>query len=106
MTKNILQTPLRIGIVTLGCDKNTVDNEYLAGMIEQAGCEVVLANDDKPLDAAIVTTCGFIAAAKAQSIDAIVQLAERKRNTGSPRKLYVAGCLSQRNGAELMEAIP
>lgn len=100
------QFPFRVGIVTLGCDKNTVDNEYLAGMIEQAGCEVVTADDGKPLDAAIVTTCGFIASAKEQSIDAILQLAERKRRTGSPKRLFVAGCLSQRNGKELMDEIP
>lgn len=96
----------RVGIVTLGCDKNTVDNEYLAGMIEASGCEVVVANDGRPLDAAVVTTCGFIASAKAQSIEAIVELAERKKATGSPRRLYVAGCLSQRNGQELMDEIP
>lgn len=96
----------RVGIVTLGCDKNTVDNEYLAGMIEGAGCEVVVANDGRPLDAAVVTTCGFIASAKEQSIEAIVELAERKKATGSPRRLYVAGCLSQRYGADLMKEIP
>lgn len=95
-----------MGIVTLGCDKNTVDNEYLAGMIEASGCEVVVANDGRPLDAAVVTTCGFIASAKAQSVDAIVELAERKRETGSPRRLYVAGCLSQRYGSDLMAEIP
>jgi ribosomal protein S12 methylthiotransferase len=95
-----------VGIVTLGCDKNTVDNEYLAGMIEGAGCQVVLANDGLPLDAAVVTTCGFIASAKEQSIDAIVELAERKKETGSPRRLYVAGCLSQRYGQDLMDEIP
>lgn len=96
----------RVGIVTLGCDKNTVDNEYLAGMIEGAGCEVVVADDGLPLDAAVVTTCGFIASAKEQSIDAIVELAERKKATGSPRRLYVAGCLSQRYGDEMMQEIP
>jgi ribosomal protein S12 methylthiotransferase len=96
----------RVGIVTLGCDKNTVDNEYLAGMIEASGCEVVTAADGLPMDAAVVTTCGFIASAKAQSIEAIVELAERKRETGSPRRLYVAGCLSQRYGDEMMKEIP
>lgn len=98
--------PLRVGVVTLGCDKNTVDNEYLAGMLETAGCEVVFRPDGKPLDAAVVTTCGFIATAKDQSIDAVRQLALMKRKTGSPRKIYVAGCLSQRYGPELMEEFP
>lgn len=111
---------LRVAVVTLGCDKNTVDNEYLAGMLEGAGCEVVAAEDvlalsagggaDAPnsdiVDAAVVTTCGFIASAKEQSIEAITDLARSKRETGSPRRLYVAGCLAQRQGAELMERIP
>ena len=97
---------MRVAIVTLGCDKNTVDNEYLAGMLESAGAEVVTAADGRGLDAAVVTTCGFIALAKEQSFDAIVQLAERKKATGSPRRLFVAGCLSQRYGEELMAEIP
>lgn len=97
---------MRVAIVTLGCDKNTVDNEYLAGMLEGAGCEVVLAEDARPIDAAVVTTCGFIAAAKEQSIDAIGALARAKREKGSPGKLYVAGCLAQRQGEELMVTFP
>ncbi len=102
----VLGRPVRVGVVTLGCDKNTVDNEYLAGMIERAGGEVVFRNDGLPLDAAVVTTCGFIAAAKDQSIQAILDLAKGKRETGSPKKLYVAGCLSQRYGEEMMKEIP
>ncbi len=99
---------LRVGIVTLGCDKNTVDNEYLAGLLDGAGCEVVTTrrDGDRPLDAAVVTTCGFIGDARGQSVDAIVQLAEAKRLHGDPRRLYVAGCLGQRCGAELMAEIP
>ena len=54
---------MRVGLVTLGCDKNTVDNEYLAGLLEGQGCEVVFMRDitdGGALDAAVVTTCGFI----------------------------------------------
>ena len=106
---------MRIGIVTLGCDKNTVDNEYLAGLLDEAGCELVALPATDPalaaaqagrLDAAVVTTCGFIDRAKAQSVDSIVQLAESKRGVGNPRRLFVAGCLSQRYGDELMTEIP
>ncbi len=99
---------LRIGIVTLGCDKNTVDNEYLAGLLDEAGCELVTTRreGDAPLDAVVVTTCGFIGPAKEQSIEAIVQLAERKERTGDPRRLFVSGCLTQRYGEELMREIP
>lgn len=100
---------MRVGIVTLGCDKNTVDNEYLAGLLEARGCEVLPmeATDDLgPLDAAVVTTCGFIEDAKKQSIESIFELAEGKRATGSPRRLYVAGCLAQRYANELLAEVP
>jgi ribosomal protein S12 methylthiotransferase len=100
---------MRIGIVTLGCDKNTVDNEYLAGLLDEAGCEVLAIDSAAPphgLDAAVVTTCGFIESAKAQSIESIVELAEAKQRDGNPRRLFVAGCLSQRNGDELTREIP
>ena len=96
---------MRVAIVTLGCDKNTVDNEYLAGMLEEAGCEVVAGNE-RDIDAAVVTTCGFIASAKRQSIETIRDLAKRKRETGSPRRLFVAGCLSQRIGDEMIAEYP
>lgn len=100
---------MRVGLVTLGCDKNTVDNEYLAGLLESGGCEVVAADDftgDITLDAVVVTTCGFIGDAKEQSVEAIVTLAEMKRIGGNPSRLYVAGCLAQRYAAELLEEIP
>lgn len=100
----------QVAVVTLGCDKNTVDNEYLAAMLEGAGCEVVVsgngATPQAVLDAAIVTTCGFLASAREQSIDAIAQLAERKEKEGSPRRLYVAGCLSQKIGDQLIADFP
>ena len=95
---------MRVGLVTLGCDKNTVDNEYLAGLLESSGCDVVAAEDfggEVSLDAAVIATCGFIGDAKEQSVEAIVALAEMKRRGGNPRRLYVAGCLAQRYAAEL-----
>jgi len=98
-----------VGIVTLGCDKNTVDNEYLAGLLEDAGCEVVAAEgieDSRTLDAVVVTTCGFILDAKRQSVQKMLELAENKREKGNPRRLYVAGCLSQRYVEDLTKEIP
>jgi ribosomal protein S12 methylthiotransferase len=100
---------MRIGIVTLGCDKNTVDNEYLAGLLEKAGCELVPADTPDtlpPVDAVVVTTCGFIGDAKKQSLETILDLAGKKRLYGSPRRLFVAGCLSQRYAEELLKEIP
>lgn len=95
----------------MGCDKNTVDNEYLAGLLAEAGCEpealdLEVTSDFEGMAAAVVTTCGFIGPAKEQSIESILELAEAKKTTGWPRRLLVAGCLSQRYGAELCEEIP
>ncbi len=100
---------MRIGLITLGCDKNTVDNEYLAGLLEDRGCEIVSEQDidaETPLDAVVVTTCGFIGDAKRQSVERLVELADRKRERGNPRRLYVAGCLAQRYSSDLMKEIP
>lgn len=109
---------MRIGILTLGCDKNTVDAEYLAGLLTAAGCAVVPARvphdggavdasaDPRPLDAAVVITCGFIADARDQSVEAIVALAEAKAATGNPARLYATGCLSQKHGAGLLAELP
>lgn len=99
---------MRVGVVTLGCDKNTVDNEYLAGLLDDAGCDLLLEPEpdgDDALDAVVVTTCGFILDAKQQSIQTLVDWAERKRERGAPR-LYVAGCLAQRYAADLLREIP
>lgn len=100
---------MRVGLVTLGCDKNTVDNEYLAGLLENQGCEVVFmenVGDGEALDAAVVTTCGFIGDAKQQSVASLVALADRKRDEGSPKRLFVAGCLAQRYADDLLAEIP
>ncbi|MBX7255066.1 MAG: 30S ribosomal protein S12 methylthiotransferase RimO [Candidatus Hydrogenedentes bacterium] len=99
---------MRVGLITLGCDKNTVDNEYLAGQLESAGCDVVAVGDDNAsgLDAVIITTCGFIGDAKQQSVDTIVEWTERKAETDGPKRVYVAGCLAQRYADELMKEIP
>ncbi|MFA6242620.1 MAG: 30S ribosomal protein S12 methylthiotransferase RimO [Candidatus Hydrogenedentales bacterium] len=99
---------MRVGLVTLGCDKNTVDNEYLAGQLEAEGCEVVVVQDDDSprMDAVVITTCGFIGDAKQQSVDAIVEWTERKAESDGPKRVFVAGCLAQRYAAELMKEIP
>ena len=102
---------MRVCLITLGCDKNTVDNEYLAGLLADRGYEIVpepSEHTDFPerLDAVIVTTCGFIGDAKEQSIETILRVATAKRETGNPRRLFVAGCLAQRYAKELLAEIP
>lgn len=99
---------MRVGLITLGCDKNTVDNEYLAGLLEDRGCDVVALPFFDPaqhFDAIVVMTCGFICDAKRQSIETIMELANNKPG-GNPGRLYVAGCLAQRYAADLLEGIP
>jgi ribosomal protein S12 methylthiotransferase len=96
---------MRIGILTLGCDKNTVDAEYLAGLLSQAGCDVadIAIGADHAYDASVVISCGFIADAREQSVESVVELCEDKPRFG---RIYVAGCLSQKHADELAAAVP
>src|SRR5215813_1956687 len=90
-------------IVSLGCARNLVDSEVMAGLLQRNHYEVV----DEPADAEIVmvNTCGFIEAAKEESIDTIVEMG-RLKETGRLKKLIVAGCLSQRYPDELARELP
>ncbi|MDX1973939.1 MAG: 30S ribosomal protein S12 methylthiotransferase RimO, partial [Candidatus Sumerlaeia bacterium] len=64
---------MRIGLVTLGCDKNTVDNEYLAGLLTKGGHTIEVAQPGNPPDVVVITTCGFLLSAKKQSLEHIDQ---------------------------------
>ena len=86
---------------TLGCDKNTVDSEYAAGLLKARGWEIT--SDPEDSDVMIVNSCGFIDDAKRQSIEAIFELAQYKK---PGRRLFVTGCLTQRYGKELAKDIP
>lgn len=94
---------MKVGLLTLGCDKNTVDSErYLAELVAH-GAEPT--GDLADADVIIVNTCGFIDAAKQESIDAIVQ-AGRYKSEGSCQAVIAVGCLVQRHKDELAEALP
>lgn len=94
---------MRVKLVTLGCDKNTVDSErYLAQLLDHGAEQVSDAEDAELI---IVNTCGFIDAAKRESIDAIVA-AGRLKETGSATAVVAVGCMVERHKAELAEAIP
>ncbi len=94
---------LKFGLVTLGCDKNTVDSErYLADLVAH-GAESV--TDLREADVVVVNTCGFIDAAKKESIDAILD-ATRLKDDGSCKAVFAIGCMIERHKAELMEALP
>ena len=94
---------LKIGLVTLGCDKNTVDSErYLADLIAHGAEQVANLAD---AEVVIVNTCGFIDAAKKESIDAILD-ATRLKDGGACRAVFAIGCMIERHKHELEEALP
>ncbi len=88
-------------LVSLGCSKNTVDSESIARLLHQHGMQGV--GDPENAEVLIVNTCGFIDAAKQESIDVLRELVETKR-TG--QMVIAAGCLSQRYGAALVQEVP
>jgi ribosomal protein S12 methylthiotransferase len=93
----------RIHFVSLGCPKNRVDSEVMLGVAEREG--YVHTSDAQSADVIVVNTCGFIEPAKQESIETILELGQLKR-TGNCKKLVVAGCLSQRHGAEMADEMP
>lgn len=92
----------KVGMVSLGCDKNRVDSELILGAINK---HYEITNDAKEADIIIVNTCGFIESAKQESIDTILEMAEYK-NKYNCKMLIATGCLTQRYGDELLELIP
>ena len=93
----------RISIITLGCSKNTVDSEVLMSQIEAN--RMALVDEPCEADTLIINTCGFIDAAKEESVNTIVEAVEMKKR-GDIRQLYVAGCLSERYRADLEKELP
>ncbi len=91
-------TPRRVAVVTLGCARNEVDSEELAGRLARDGYELVEDADDA--DAVLVNTCGFIETAKKDSVDAILAA------TDSGAEVIAVGCMAERYGAELAGALP
>ncbi len=93
----------KIGVVSLGCPKNTVDTEYVLGDLVQSGYEIT--PDREEAEVLIVNTCGFIESATRESIDAILEMA-RLKTQGKCRRLIVTGCLSERYRDALLKEIP
>lgn len=94
-----------IDLITLGCSKNLVDSEFLIRQLVEAGYDVYHDREKPSGDIAIINTCGFIGDAKEQSINTILEQAERKTK-GRLKELYVMGCLSERYKTELRREIP
>ncbi|HTO93164.1 MAG TPA: 30S ribosomal protein S12 methylthiotransferase RimO [Bacteroidota bacterium] len=93
----------KVHVITMGCVKNTVDSEKLMGQLRLSGIEIVPEIGDA--DIAVVNTCGFIDAAKEESIDMIVRQVKHK-GKGPLRKVYAMGCLTERYGRDIATGIP
>jgi ribosomal protein S12 methylthiotransferase len=94
---------VKVGIITLGCDKNTVDSERYAAQLADRGATYTRELDEA--DVILVNTCGFIDAAKKESIDAMVE-AGRLKERGTCRAVVGVGCMVQRHKDELVAALP
>lgn len=93
---------MKINIITLGCSKNLVDSEHLAGILKTNGHEVLFDSTKKKFEVAIINTCGFIGDAKEESIDVILEYIEEKKK-GNIGKIIVFGCLVERYKETLEE---
>lgn len=95
---------MKLGLISLGCSKNLVDSEHLIGlMVARKGFEIT--NNLDEAEVVLINTCGFIGDAKEESIQAILEVAEKKK-MGNLKKIIVAGCLAQRYADELIAEIP
>ncbi|MFI5229841.1 MAG: 30S ribosomal protein S12 methylthiotransferase RimO, partial [Gemmatimonadales bacterium] len=94
---------LKVSVITLGCDKNTVDSERYVAELADRGAVYTPELDEA--DVIVVNTCGFIDAAKKESIDALIE-AGRLKDAGSCKAVVGVGCMVERHKAELLDALP
>ncbi|MEV0120285.1 30S ribosomal protein S12 methylthiotransferase RimO [Streptomyces sp. NPDC050703] len=92
-----------VALVTLGCARNEVDSEELAGRLEADGWQLV--EDAEDADVAVVNTCGFVEAAKKDSVDALLEANDLKGH-GKTQAVVAVGCMAERYGKELADALP
>ncbi|MFI7060870.1 MiaB/RimO family radical SAM methylthiotransferase [Kribbella sp. NPDC050124] len=95
--------PTTVALVTLGCARNDVDSEELAGRLEAGGFQLV--EDAAEADTVVVNTCGFVEAAKKDSVDTLLAAADYKEG-GRTQAVVAVGCLAERYGEQLAEALP
>ncbi|WP_067432170.1 30S ribosomal protein S12 methylthiotransferase RimO [Nocardioides jensenii] len=98
---------LSVAMVTLGCARNEVDSEELAGRLEADGFRLV--DDPEDADTVVVNTCGFVEAAKKDSVDTLLQAADLKASAGKgghTQAVVAVGCLAERYGKDLAESLP
>jgi len=94
---------LSVAMVTLGCARNEVDSEELAGRLEADGFRLV--SDPADADTVVVNTCGFVESAKKDSVDTLLEAADLKA-TGRTQAVVAVGCMAERYGNELAESLP
>ncbi|MEO7752191.1 MAG: 30S ribosomal protein S12 methylthiotransferase RimO [Terracoccus sp.] len=93
-----------VALVTLGCTRNEVDSEELAGRLLAEGWRLV--DDAAEADVAVINTCGFVEQAKKDSIDALLEASDLKGGTGRTQKVVAVGCLAERYGEQLADQLP
>ena len=96
-------TPVSVALLTLGCARNDVDSEELAGRLAADG--FALVDDPEDADTVVVNTCGFVDAAKKDSIDTLLAASDLKE-TGRPQAVVAVGCLAERYGDQLADSLP
>ena len=94
---------MKLLLISLGCDKNLVDSEYMLGMLSEDG--IAMTDDEAAADIIVINTCCFIGDAKEESIQTILEMAQYKKN-GNLKGLIVTGCLAQRYQKEMEDEIP
>src|SRR3954454_23715641 len=92
-----------VALVTLGCARNEVDSEELAGRLVAGGFRLV--DDPDQADTVVVNTCGFVEAAKKDSVDTLLEAADLKES-GRAQAVVAVGCLAERYGADLAASLP
>lgn len=98
--------PLTVGLISLGCAKNLIDSEIMAGHLHRAG--MLMTSDPGVADVLLINTCSFIDKAKQESVDAIIGAADARARGAVPKKqkIIVAGCLAQRFSQDLPKLLP
>jgi len=104
MKEKSADSPVRVGLISLGCAKNLVDAEIMLGSLLKSGVEIT--NDASQADVVIVNTCSFIDSAQEESVDTILESAEVREANNRGQGLIVAGCLPQRFRDELPKLLP
>jgi ribosomal protein S12 methylthiotransferase RimO len=103
MTSTPIAPARSVALVTLGCARNEVDSEELAGRLAAEGWQLV--DDAAEADVAVVNTCGFVEQAKKDSIDALLEASDLKES-GRTRAVVAVGCLAERYGEQLASQLP